>query len=117
VRGRESAQKLGLPNVTPLELDVTSPASVQAAVATVAKDFPGGLDLLVNNAGIFHKEDTGSRAASSTVSWGSAVASWRTSSKPMPRPPPVTRATRRAEEDARAADMLFVLGRCVQPVC
>jgi len=58
VRGRESAQKLGLPNVTPLELDVTSPASVQAAVATVAKDYPEGLDLLVNNAGIYHKEDT-----------------------------------------------------------
>lgn len=37
--------------VIPIELDVRDPDSVQAAVATVAKTSPDGLDVLVNNAG------------------------------------------------------------------
>jgi NAD(P)-dependent dehydrogenase (short-subunit alcohol dehydrogenase family) len=37
--------------VTPLTLDVSSPASIQAASAQVAAD-PGKLDVLVNNAGV-----------------------------------------------------------------
>lgn len=36
----------------PLELDVTSPASIERAALQVDKEFPDGLDLLVNNAGL-----------------------------------------------------------------
>jgi NAD(P)-dependent dehydrogenase (short-subunit alcohol dehydrogenase family) len=39
-------------NVIPVELDVDDDASVEAAIATVAKD-PGSLDVLVNNAGVY----------------------------------------------------------------
>ncbi|MGW2130205.1 SDR family NAD(P)-dependent oxidoreductase [Streptomyces coelicoflavus] len=46
-RGRRAAAELG---ARPLVLDVTDDASVAAAVRTVAAD--GGLDVLVNNAGI-----------------------------------------------------------------
>jgi 3-hydroxy acid dehydrogenase/malonic semialdehyde reductase len=44
-------QELG-PNFHPLELDVTSDASVTHAVAHMAAHFPDGPDLLVNNAGL-----------------------------------------------------------------
>ncbi len=47
-RGRVAAGKLGLPFV---QLDVTDPASVQAAAAWIAQEY-GKLDILVNNAGI-----------------------------------------------------------------
>lgn len=43
------------PRVTPLEIDITSDASVAAAVATIATTF-GRLDCLVNNAGVFAVE-------------------------------------------------------------
>ena len=46
-RGREAARTLG---ARPVQLDVTDDASVQAAADTIAAD--GGLDVLVNNAGI-----------------------------------------------------------------
>jgi len=38
-------------NVIPVELDVCDPSSVRKAVETVAELAPGGLDVLVNNAG------------------------------------------------------------------
>lgn len=40
------------PNVTLLALDVTSPASIDAAVAAVTRQTGGRLDYLVNNAGL-----------------------------------------------------------------
>jgi NAD(P)-dependent dehydrogenase (short-subunit alcohol dehydrogenase family) len=46
-RGRRAAEQLG---ARPVRLDVTDDASVAAAVATIEAD--GGLDVLVNNAGI-----------------------------------------------------------------
>ncbi|WP_066374258.1 SDR family NAD(P)-dependent oxidoreductase [Herbidospora mongoliensis] len=47
-KGEEAAARLG---ATFVELDVTSPATVKAAAATVEERF-GSLDILVNNAGI-----------------------------------------------------------------
>jgi NAD(P)-dependent dehydrogenase (short-subunit alcohol dehydrogenase family) len=46
-RGRRAARELG---ARPVQLDVTDDASVAAAVASIEAD--GGLDVLVNNAGI-----------------------------------------------------------------
>ena len=46
------------PRVTPLTLDVTDPAQIQAAVASVES-----LDILINNAGIALYDDLGDRAA------------------------------------------------------
>jgi NAD(P)-dependent dehydrogenase (short-subunit alcohol dehydrogenase family) len=46
-RGREAAERLG---ARPVQLDVTDDASVQAAATAIEAD--GGLDVLVNNAGI-----------------------------------------------------------------
>jgi NAD(P)-dependent dehydrogenase (short-subunit alcohol dehydrogenase family) len=46
--GRAVAGRLGLPFV---QLDVTDPASVQAAATWVDQEY-GTLDILVNNAGI-----------------------------------------------------------------
>ncbi|KAI1339442.1 NAD(P)-binding protein [Xylariaceae sp. FL0016] len=41
-------------DITALELDVTSPSSIEAAVATVRESVRGGgIDILVNNAAIF----------------------------------------------------------------
>ncbi|RMJ22960.1 hypothetical protein PHISP_06177 [Aspergillus sp. HF37] len=40
-----------LPNVTLLELDITDPSSIEAAVQAVHKDTGGKLDILFNNAG------------------------------------------------------------------
>ncbi|MGB6007838.1 SDR family NAD(P)-dependent oxidoreductase [Castellaniella sp.] len=50
-RLRDVRQELGA-SFHPLELDVTSPASVERAALQVEKEFPSGLDLLVNNAGL-----------------------------------------------------------------
>ncbi len=44
-------QELG-PAFHPLQLDVTSAASVEAAAAGIEARFPDGLDILVNNAGL-----------------------------------------------------------------
>jgi meso-butanediol dehydrogenase/(S,S)-butanediol dehydrogenase/diacetyl reductase len=49
----EAERGLASPNVLALQLDVTSPASVQAAVAACEQRF-GGLDTLVNSAGVIH---------------------------------------------------------------
>ena len=49
-QGQKAAATLG-PNVWPLELDVTAPATIEAAAAHVT-DRHGRLDILVNNAGI-----------------------------------------------------------------
>ena len=49
----EAAQELGGTDVLPVELDVTSPDSVRAAV-DACKTTLGGLDTLVNCAGIIH---------------------------------------------------------------
>jgi NAD(P)-dependent dehydrogenase (short-subunit alcohol dehydrogenase family) len=46
------------PRVTPLTLDVTNPAHIQAAIASVES-----LDILVNNAGIAQYDDLSDRAA------------------------------------------------------
>jgi NAD(P)-dependent dehydrogenase (short-subunit alcohol dehydrogenase family) len=47
-KAREAAEAIG---GRPLELDVSDPASIERAAAQLAED-PGGLDVLVNNAGI-----------------------------------------------------------------
>ena len=52
-RLQEATQSLGSPDVLPLELDVTSPASVRAAI-DACKTTLGGLDTLVNCAGVIH---------------------------------------------------------------
>jgi NAD(P)-dependent dehydrogenase (short-subunit alcohol dehydrogenase family) len=44
--------------VTPLTLEVTSPAQIEAAAAAV-----GSLDILINNAGVFRYDDLGDREA------------------------------------------------------
>jgi NAD(P)-dependent dehydrogenase (short-subunit alcohol dehydrogenase family) len=44
--------------VTPLTLEVTSPAQIEAAAAEV-----GSLDILINNAGVFRYDDLGDREA------------------------------------------------------
>jgi NAD(P)-dependent dehydrogenase (short-subunit alcohol dehydrogenase family) len=49
-RGRQAAERLG---ARPILLDVTDDASVLAAAKTIEAD--GGLDVLVNNAGIEHR--------------------------------------------------------------
>jgi NAD(P)-dependent dehydrogenase (short-subunit alcohol dehydrogenase family) len=50
-RGRRAAERLG---ARPILLDVTDDASVLAAAKTIEAD--GGLDVLVNNAGIEHRD-------------------------------------------------------------
>jgi meso-butanediol dehydrogenase/(S,S)-butanediol dehydrogenase/diacetyl reductase len=52
-RLEKATQDLDGPNVLPLELDVTSPASAQEAVEACRENF-GGLDTLVNSAGVIH---------------------------------------------------------------
>lgn len=52
-RGQESVKKLALPNVSFQQIDVTSLPSIQAAANAVRKAHPDGLDVLVNNAGVF----------------------------------------------------------------
>lgn len=50
-KGRAAAASIGTPNITPVELDITSDDSVAACVASVAAQTGGRLDVLVNNAG------------------------------------------------------------------
>ncbi|KAJ7626923.1 hypothetical protein FB45DRAFT_56279 [Roridomyces roridus] len=50
-RGVEAAESLGLPNVEPLTIDVSSDASI-ASAAELIKSKYGRLDILINNAGI-----------------------------------------------------------------
>lgn len=53
-KGRQAAEQLhaeGLPNVEPLQLDVTDQASIRAARAALGQKTPV-LDVLINNAGI-----------------------------------------------------------------
>ena len=53
-RLQEAAQHLGnTDDVLPLELDVTSPVSVQSVVEACQETF-GGLDTLINSAGVIH---------------------------------------------------------------
>ena len=53
VRGREAAGKLAALGVDAraVLLDVTDPASVEAAAKQIERDFDGKLDVLVNNGG------------------------------------------------------------------
>lgn len=60
-RGKAAAGKLGLPFV---QLDVTDPASVQAAAKWIEREY-GKLDILVNNAGINAPEEERQPADSS----------------------------------------------------
>lgn len=55
-RGSEAVKTLAQPNVAPLHIDIDDPASVTAAAAEVKTKY-GGLDLLVNNAGLAFKGD------------------------------------------------------------
>ena len=58
-RGKEAVQQLragGRDNVDFLPLDISDPSSIQQAAATVKEKY-GGLDVLVNNAGIASKGD------------------------------------------------------------
>ena len=51
---QEATQNLGnVDDVLPLELDVTSPVSVKAAISACQEAF-GGLDTLINSAGVIH---------------------------------------------------------------
>jgi 1-acylglycerone phosphate reductase len=52
-RKKESIADLAAIGVTPLELDVDSPASITALKAEVEKLTGGKLDMLVNNAGLY----------------------------------------------------------------
>ena len=53
-RLEQASRHLGNANdVLPLELDVTSPVSVKAAVLACQETF-GGLDTLINSAGVIH---------------------------------------------------------------
>ena len=53
-RGREAADQLQAQGIDAraIQLDVTDPASVEAAARQIARDFGGKLDVLVNNAGV-----------------------------------------------------------------
>jgi hypothetical protein len=64
VRGRQAAMRIGARFV---ELDVTDDASVSAAATTIAVD--GGLDVLINNAGVAERTSAGEylRAADETA--------------------------------------------------
>jgi NAD(P)-dependent dehydrogenase (short-subunit alcohol dehydrogenase family) len=48
---KEAAGQRQPPKVVSLKLDVTSEDSVKAATETIAKEFDGSLDVLINNAG------------------------------------------------------------------
>jgi NAD(P)-dependent dehydrogenase (short-subunit alcohol dehydrogenase family) len=61
-RGRRAAEQLGVRMVL---LDVTDDASVAAAVKTIEAD--GGLDVLVNNAGIEGRDDANNVAGAADV--------------------------------------------------
>ena len=50
---QEAAQNLNHPNLLLVNMDVTSPASARAAVEACQENF-GGLDTLVNSAGVIH---------------------------------------------------------------
>ena len=53
-RGREAAEKLAAAGIDAhaVRLDVTDPASVEAAAQRIEAEFGGRLDALVNNAGV-----------------------------------------------------------------
>ncbi len=48
------ARSLGAPEVRSYGADMTDPAAIAAAVADILRDF-GSVDILINNAGIWHK--------------------------------------------------------------
>jgi NAD(P)-dependent dehydrogenase (short-subunit alcohol dehydrogenase family) len=52
-KGQAAARQLGLESVTPRQLDVTDPASIQALHDWVATEY-GKLDVLINNAAIHY---------------------------------------------------------------
>lgn len=52
VNGEKAASEIG-PNAHAIQLDVTDPASIEAATTRIRTEF-GHLDILVNNAGISH---------------------------------------------------------------
>lgn len=50
----EEALSLGAPEARSYAADMTDPAAIAAAAADILRDF-GGVDILINNAGIWHK--------------------------------------------------------------
>ncbi|KAF1990443.1 short chain oxidoreductase [Aulographum hederae CBS 113979] len=54
-RGNEALEKLkaaGVQSASLLVVDITNPSSISAATEILTKDYPSGLDVLVNNAGV-----------------------------------------------------------------
>lgn len=65
-RGSTSVAALGLSNVAPLALDVSSAASIKAAADEVSRRY-GKLDLLVCNAGVFLKDGRDASGAAADI--------------------------------------------------
>ena len=62
-RGKDALKKLGFPpNVFLLELDVSSPASIEHAIGEIKEKYPDRIDIVINNAAILDKEVTVDRA-------------------------------------------------------
>lgn len=57
-KGDAAVKQLNQPNVKSIVIDIDDHASVQAAAEQVKKEY-GGLDVLVNNAGMAFKGQTG----------------------------------------------------------
>ncbi len=78
--GREAAASLGLPEVTPIRIDVADRDSVAAAREYLAAE---GVDVLVNNAGIYPRGNV--TAAQIDEAWQvNALGAWRLSQALVP---------------------------------
>ncbi len=78
--GEAAAATLGLPGVTAVRIDVADPTSVASACDLLA---PDGVDVLVNNAGIYPKGDV--TAAEIEQAWQvNALGTWRVTQAFLP---------------------------------
>jgi NAD(P)-dependent dehydrogenase (short-subunit alcohol dehydrogenase family) len=78
--GHAAASELGLPGITPVRIDVAHRASVAAARDELA---PGGVDVVVNNAGIYPRRDTSPEQIEHA--WQTnALGSWRVTQAFLP---------------------------------